>query len=73
MFGGPDFIPETPDNYITQERLQNHESQKIREWDGKYVLTGMVKDFDGTHLYRDFEDLTPSRHFTVVFNLFVFC
>ena len=73
VFAGPQFIPEEPDNYITDEKLQSHVNPKVRDWDRKYVLTGMVKDFDGTDMYRHFDDVTPSRHFTVVFNLFVFC
>lgn len=73
VFAGPQFIPEQPDKYITQEKILSHENPTVRNWDRQYVLTGMVKDFDGSDLYNHFEDVTPSRHFTVVFNLFVFC
>lgn len=41
------------------------------EWNGTYVMNGMVQDFDGTAIYKDFYETTPSRHLTVVFNLFV--
>ena len=34
-------------------------------------MNGMVQDFDGTAIYKDFYEITPSRHLTVVFNLFV--
>ena len=43
----------------------------MREWDGYYVLSGMVQGLDGQEVYRPFETSTPSRHLTVVFNLFV--
>lgn len=33
----------------------------------------MVQGRDGEDIYRHFESVTPSRHFTVVFNLFVLC
>jgi len=32
----------------------------------------MVQSIDGQDLYRHFEGATPSRHLTIVFNLFVF-
>jgi len=37
-----------------------------------FVINGMVQDLNGADLYRHFEGATPSRHLTVVFNLFVF-
>lgn len=37
-----------------------------------YVIIGMQKDGENKALYEAFEDLTPSRHLTIVFNLFVF-
>lgn len=39
--------------------------------EGEYVYTGMLYDIDGNKLYKQFIDITPSRHLTVVFNLFV--
>jgi magnesium-transporting ATPase (P-type) len=51
--------------------VKNHPNPKIREWDGKYVISGMVQGLDGADVYRPFESQTPSRHLTVVFNLFV--
>lgn len=49
------------------------------EWDPtlmtdcpEYIINGMVQSIDGKDLYRHFEGATPSRHLTVVFNLFVF-
>jgi magnesium-transporting ATPase (P-type) len=36
------------------------------------ILNGMVQALDGQPLYRHFEGQTPSRHLTIVFNLFVF-
>lgn len=38
-----------------------------------YVLLGMVQDEKQNPVYsEDFESITPSRHLTIVFNLFVF-
>lgn len=44
------------------------------EWDkgNFYILMGMQKDTSQRKMYAAFEDDTPSRHLTVVFNLFVF-
>ena len=41
-------------------------------WDGTYVMNGMVKGFYGEYIYEPLEIYTPSRHLTIVFNLFVF-
>jgi len=35
------------------------------------VHNGMLYDFNGEKHYKKFSDVTPSRHLTVVFNLFV--
>ena len=51
--------------------VQSHPNEKIREWDGKYVISGMVQGLDGEEIYKHFESATPSRHLTIVFNLFV--
>mmetsp|Transcript_9465 Transcript_9465/g.9189 ORF Transcript_9465/g.9189 Transcript_9465/m.9189 type:complete len:973 (+) Transcript_9465:1130-4048(+) len=44
--------------------------------DGKYVYPGRAYSWDGKDLYRKFtefdDDKGPSRHYTVVFNAFVF-
>ena len=72
VFNGPNFIPEEPDAYITKDLIASHPIEEIRNWDGKYVLSGMVKGLDGEDRYRHFENATSSRHFTVIFNLFVF-
>lgn len=44
------------------------------EWDaGRFnVIMGMVQDEKQRPMYKVFESTTPSRHLTVVFNLFVF-
>jgi uncharacterized integral membrane protein len=36
------------------------------------VLNGMVQALNGEPLYKIFETATPSRHLTIIFNLFVF-
>jgi magnesium-transporting ATPase (P-type) len=78
VFAGPLFIRELgdqpwDDSLIGFERsvVLSHPNPKISDWDGKYVVSGMVQGLDGQDIYRHFEGLTPSRHLTVVFNLFV--
>lgn len=78
VFAGPLFIPELGDKEWTKETMgferslvASHPNPKIREWDGEYVVSGMVQGLDGAEIYRYFEGQTPSRHLTVVFNLFV--
>ena len=34
-------------------------------------MNGMVQGFDGEDIYRPLMDYTPSRHLTMVFNVFV--
>lgn len=80
VFAGQRFIPESvegPRNMdprlgITFEMMKEHPNDKIREWDGVNVIMGLVKDFSGEEYYKPFETKTPSRHLSVVFNLFVF-
>lgn len=46
----------------------------VEQWnDGKfYILMGMVQDTQQRPVYKSFEYVTPSRHLSIVFNLFVF-
>lgn len=37
-----------------------------------YILMGMQQDVQQRPIYKTFEETTPSRHLTIVFNLFVF-
>lgn len=37
-----------------------------------YVILGMMKDEEGKPIYEALEGKTPSRHLSIVFNLFVF-
>jgi magnesium-transporting ATPase (P-type) len=79
VFGGQTFIPEGvegPNNTdpalgLTREQVLAHPVPKYAEWDGKYVMTGMLQGFDGTLMYEPYNDTTPSRHLTFVFNVFV--
>jgi magnesium-transporting ATPase (P-type) len=79
VFLGPNFIPEGVEgmsnndeyNGITAEMVKNHPNPHYNTWDGTYVMTGMLKGFDGEEVYTYYETFTPSRHLTVVFNLFV--
>ena len=34
-------------------------------------MTGMLQGFDGTLMYEPYNDITPSRHLTFLFNVFV--
>jgi len=56
---------------FNQTIMLNHPNEKYRDWDGKLVISGMVQGLDGEDIYRPLEAYTPSRHLTVVFNLFV--
>jgi hypothetical protein len=35
------------------------------------IISGMLANFDMTPLYSKFSHITPSRHLTIVFNMFV--
>lgn len=80
VFAGPQFIPELGAGVawddakigFSEELKLSHPNPKIAEdWTGEYVISGMVQGLDGADIYRHFETYTPSRHLTVVFNLFV--
>jgi Ca2+ transporting ATPase len=62
IFAGEYFVPEDPDYKYVR--------------DGKFVGPGRAYDWDGSDLYKALEDadddLGASRHYTVVFNAFVF-
>lgn len=78
-FAGHQFIPEAiegPRNNdktigITNEMIMNHPNPIYRAWDGNWVQYGMIKDFRGDPVYSEYSYLTNSRHFTMVFNVFV--
>lgn len=80
VFAGPLFIPELgPDaewddakvGIPLEVKLSHPNPIYAEEWTGEYVISGMVQGLDGATIYRHFEGYTPSRHLTVVFNLFV--
>lgn len=56
---------------LTKQDVERHPNPAIKAWDGKYVTSGMLKSLDGQLLYKPLYDYTPSRHLTVVFNIFV--
>lgn len=76
MFAGHTFIPDSG-NFTDDDMgfeigwVKNHTNPLFRDWDGKLVINGMVQGLDGADIYRHFETKTPSRHLSVVFNLFV--
>lgn len=81
VFAGHTFIPEGAEGVyntandesrgITAQQVLDHPVEKYRTWNADYVFNGMVRDFDGSDIYKPFQATTPSRHLSVVFNLFV--
>jgi magnesium-transporting ATPase (P-type) len=80
VFAGPLFLPELGVGQPWDDEKVgfplslklSHPNPKIAEdWTGEYVISGMVQGLDGANVYRHFEEATPSRHLTIVFNLFV--
>merc|ERR1719238_488173 len=39
--------------------------------DGEYILSGMLEEIDLEPLYSKYKHITPSRHLSIVFNMFV--
>jgi len=56
---------------LTKQDVDKHPNPKIKNWTGDYVVSGMLKALDGQLEYKPLYDITPSRHLTVVFNIFV--
>lgn len=56
---------------IKRQILVDHPNPKFRDWNGKLVLDGTPKEFDGTPAYLLLKNETASRHLTTVFNMFV--
>jgi len=81
IFGGYKFFPEgkegafnttnNPALGITALRAKTHPVKMWADWDYVTVMNGMVRDFDGSEIYQYFANDTPSRHLTIVFNIFV--
>lgn len=60
-------IDDKADPPVTEERF--HDISVIKN--GEYILSGMLANFDMTPLYSIYSHITPSRHLTIVFNMFV--
>jgi Ca2+ transporting ATPase len=56
---------------LTNLQVAGHPVLAEQSWTGEYVMNGMVQGFDGNDIYRPMQAYTPSRHLTVVFNVFV--
>lgn len=56
---------------LTKQDIEKHPNDKIKAWTGDYVISGMLKSLDGQLEYKPLYDVTPSRHLSVVFNIFV--
>jgi magnesium-transporting ATPase (P-type) len=55
------------------ENPEYYESLQKKWNDGNFfILMGMQQDVQQRPIYKTFEETTPSRHLTIVFNLFVF-
>jgi Ca2+ transporting ATPase len=77
VFAGQLFVPEDqnmpPLKYTVEEDgkvlEREHDISVIKN--GDYIMSGMLQNFDMTDLYAPYSKITPSRHLTVVFNMFV--
>lgn len=59
---------------LIQKDNPKYYNELVEQWnEGKFnVLMGMLQDTEQKPMYKAFESTTPSRHLTIVFNLFVF-
>lgn len=86
IFAGDKFIPEGVEGPFNDKNLpgmvtktawdayvdkQKGSGNPYVNHDWNYVFTGMPTGLKGESIYEDFRILTPSRHLTVIFNLFV--
>lgn len=81
IFAGFTFFPEKvegaynvqndPKLGITKAFAAKHPVKYWAEWKYDTVMNGMVRDFEGNQIYEYFANKTPSRHLTIVFNVFV--
>ena len=85
VFAGHMFIPEwqngagegplnlsSTNGNLYYDLIANHPTEELRTWTGEFVMNGMAKGFQGEQIYKYYQDAGyPSRHLTVVFNLFV--
>jgi Ca2+ transporting ATPase len=79
VFAGHTFIPEGIEGIknldatlgITKENVMAHPIEEYRAWTGEFVMNGMVQDFKGQAVYSHYDNVTPSRHLSFIFNLFV--
>jgi magnesium-transporting ATPase (P-type) len=72
VFAGQNFLPEDPASSKIAELLPFHPEEKYRNWDPTKVFNGMRRGVDGSVIYEFFVTVTPSRHQTVTFTMFVF-
>jgi len=63
IFGGSHFIPEAPVDELPEKY------KAIRN--GDFVMDGSMETFDLEPKYSMYKDITPSRHLSIVFNMFV--
>lgn len=61
--------------FCAQLWIKESSDPRLNEYgirNGDLIYFGMLKDPQGFPVYQPFTKLTPSRHMTIVFNLFVF-
>jgi len=61
VFVGPSVIKEDQNMPAPYTNIKN----------GEYILSGMLNDFDLEPLYSKYKHITPSRHLSIIFNMFV--
>lgn len=85
VFGADKFVPEGVEGPFNKENNQaigitaekwdeyvkGHPGNPYTKHDWKYVFTGMPEGLSGEIIYEPFKGITPSRHLSVCFNLFV--
>jgi magnesium-transporting ATPase (P-type) len=62
VFAGPEFIKE-------EEFEEGSKFKNIHN--NGYILSGMLQTFDMEPLYSKYKHITPSRHLSIIFNMFV--
>jgi Ca2+ transporting ATPase len=61
IFAGPFFLKEDQNMPEPYTNIKN----------GEYVMNGMLETIDLEPLYSQYKHITPSRHLSIIFNMFV--
>jgi len=82
VFAGDKFVPEDQNmpNLKYEAAIGDTGKYETREFvmqeivnpeNKEMIISGMLANFDMTPLYSKYSHITPSRHLTIVFNMFV--